>query len=65
MGLKTNPHIFTIFNHDPQKHLYEAGFQLSDQLRECFLPKTELLKSLENLLDFHLVPLINRNVSLS
>ena len=41
-------------------HLQKTGFQLSDQVCKGFLPKVELLKSLENLLDLHLVPLSSR-----
>ena len=44
-------------------HLQKTGFQLSDQLCKGFLPKVELLKSLENLLDLHLVPLSSRIVN--
>ena len=41
-------------------HLQKTGFQLSEELCKGFLPKVELLKSLENLLDLHLVPLSSR-----
>jgi hypothetical protein len=50
-------HLLALAGHVLRVHLQKTCFQLSDQLCKGFLSQVELLKSLKNLLDLHLVPL--------
>merc|ERR1719458_1472762 len=49
--------LLALAGHVLRVHLHQTCFQLSDELSKSLLPQMELLKSLKNLLDLHLVPL--------